>query len=110
MNDQLNGAHAPPPPNPLGEAIARHASMLLKANSLPNGMMQINAAQLYCDLELAQVRIEVLFEALVVRSIVDPKDLTEKLRDKLNAESDELQAQLDTPQLQIARGSVPRNG
>jgi hypothetical protein len=61
MNDPTNGTQAPPPT--LSDAIQAHAQALLKANAMPNGMMAINPAQLYCDLELAQVRIEVLFEA-----------------------------------------------
>lgn len=113
MNDRLNGAVKQGiedlKTETLGGAIERHASTLLKANQLPNGMMQINPAQMYCDLELAQVRIEILFEALVARGMVDPAELTTKLRDKLNAESDMLQQQLDAPKLEIARGSIPRS-
>lgn len=108
MNDShINGA-AEPPKSQLGEAIARHASMLLKSNTLPNGMMQINAAQLYCDLELVQVRVEILFEALVDEGIIEPQAMIERLRAKLNAEADAMQAQLEEPQLQIVRGSIPR--
>jgi hypothetical protein len=107
MNDCTNGLEAPPPPiNPLAEAIQLHAAALLKANTNRNGMMAINPAQLYCDLELAQVRIEVLFEALVSMGAVDPQDLTLRLRAKLLAEVE----QLNAPQLEIASGSILRNG
>ena len=108
MNDHTNGASAPI--NPLGDAINRHAAMTLKMATLPNGMLQINPAQLLCDLELAQVRNEVLFEALVTRGLLDPTELAIMLRDKLNAESDEIASQLEQPQLEIVRGSIPRNG
>lgn len=108
MNDShINGAAAPAK-NPLGEAIARHASMLLRSNTLPNGMMQINAAQLYCDLELVQVRVEILFEALVDKGIIEPQEMIERLRVKLNAEADAMQEMLEAPQLEIVRGSIPR--
>lgn len=90
----------------LGAAIKQHADALVKANTMANGMMAINPMQLFVDLQIAQVRIEVLFEALVDCG-VDPKDLTARLRDKLLAEVEQLSA---APTIEIARGSVPRNG
>lgn len=104
----LNGAQVPV--NPLGAAIERHARTLLELNTLPNRMIQVNASQMMCELELTMVRIEVLFEALAELGIVQAKDLAEKLRNKLNAESDQMQDQINTPQLAIALGSIPRNG
>lgn len=106
-----NGGGAPPPENPattsgLSEAITQHAQALVKANTNASGMMGINPMQLFVDLELAQVRLEVLFEALVELG-VDPAELTVKLRDKLLAEVEQLSA---APTIEIARGSVPRNG
>lgn len=111
MNDRSNGA-APPEPTPapqsgLGEAIQKHARALVKANTMPNGMMGVDPRQLFVDLELANVRIEILFEALVECG-VDPGELTVKLRDKLLAEVEQLNA--PSSQIEIARGSVPRNG
>lgn len=107
----LNGA-APPGDNPgtsngLSDAIARHAAALMKGAIMPNGMMGINPAQLYCDSELHAVRLEVLFEALVKANMLDPAELTVRLRDKLNAESDQLDSQ-QNPQIQIATGDLPR--
>lgn len=107
MNERTNGTDAPPPLNPLGEAIRQHADALVKVNTMPNGMMQINPMQLFVDLELANVRIEVLFEALVETGAVDPAALTVRLRNKLLAEVEQLSA---APTIEIARGSVPRNG
>lgn len=107
MNERTNGIDAAPPaPNALGEAIQRHAAALLKANTNPNGMMAINPAQLFCDLELATLRIEILFEALVDMGVISPKQLVAKLTAKLVAEAEELNA----PQLEIASGSILRNG
>lgn len=105
MNERTNGLDAAPPANALGDAIQRHAAALLKANS-PNGAMRINPAQLFCDLELATLRIEILFEALVDMGVISPKDLVAKLTAKLLAEAEELNA----PQLQTAIGSILRNG
>jgi hypothetical protein len=108
MNDRSNGVapqDSPAATSGLGEAIDQHAQALVKANTLANGMMALNPMQLFVDLELANVRIEVLFEALVDCG-VDPAELTVKLRDKLLAEVEQLSA----PQIEIARGSVPRNG
>lgn len=104
---------APPPENPattsgLSEAITQHAQALVKANTNASGMMGINPMQLFVDLELANVRIEVLFEALVETGVVDPAELTVKLRDKLLAEVEQLNA--PASQIEIVRGSVPRNG
>lgn len=112
MNDRSNGA-APQEPTPaaqsgLGEAIQKHAHALVKANTMPNGMMGVDPMQLFVDLELANVRIEVLFEALVETGVVDPAELTVKLRDKLLAEVEQLNA--PSSQIEIVRGSVPRNG
>jgi hypothetical protein len=112
MNDRSNGA-APPEPTPaaqsgLSEAIHAHAQALVKANTNASGMMGINPMQLFVDLELAQVRLEVLFEALVEFGL-DPAELTVKLRDKLLGEVEQLNAAA-APQIEIARGSVPRNG
>lgn len=105
MNDShINGTEAPI--NPLGAAIERHARTLLNLNTLPNGMIQINASQLFVELELTMVRIEVLFEALAEAGIVQAKDLSTKLAAKLNAESDQMQAQINRPQLAIALGSL----
>jgi hypothetical protein len=107
MNERTNGIDAAPPAlNPLADAIQRHAAALLKANTNHNGMMAINPAQLYCDLELAQVRIEVLFEALVSTGAVDPQNLTTRLLAKLLEEVE----QLNAPKLEMARGTVLRNG
>lgn len=102
MNDQnLNGTAAPT--NPLSEAIKRHGRLLLKSSTLPNGVIAINAASMMCDIELLAARIEILFEALAKRGLVDGKEMIDALRDRLNAASDEMQEYLDTPQLQIAR-------
>lgn len=106
-----NGA-ATPDDNPatssgLSEAIQRHAIALTKAATMPNGMMGINPAQLYCDSELHAVRLEVLFEALVKAHVLDPAELTVRLRDKLNAESDQLDSQQPS-QIQVASGHLPR--
>lgn len=109
MNDQSNGAvpqESPAATSGLSEAIHQHAQALVKANMTPNGMMGVNPMQLFVDLELANVRIEILFEALVDCG-VDPAELTVKLRDKLLAEVKQLSA---APTIEIARGSVPRNG
>jgi hypothetical protein len=110
MNDPSNGASpqegTPASRSGLAEAITQHAQALVKANTNPNGMIGINPMQLFVDLELANVRIEVLFEALVDCG-VDPKDLTVKLRDKLLGEVEQLSA---APTIEIARGNVPRNG
>jgi hypothetical protein len=111
MNDRSNGTAAqdeiPAAHSGLGEAIHAHAQALVKANTNASGMMGINPMQLFVDLELAQVRLEVLFEALVDLG-VDPAELTVKLRDKLLAEVEQLSAA--TPTIEIARGSIPRNG
>jgi hypothetical protein len=104
---KLNG-DKPPPASGLSEAIERHGKTLVKAATNPNGLMAINPAQLYCDSELHAVRLEVLFEALVKAGVVDPAELTVRLRDKLNAESDQLDAQMATPQIAIAAGPLPR--
>lgn len=106
MTERTNGTDAPPP-NPLGEAIRLHAQALVNANTNASGMMGINPMQLFVDLELANVRIEVLFEALVETGAVDPVALTVRLRNKLLAEVEQLSA---GPTIEIARGSVPRNG
>jgi hypothetical protein len=109
MNERTNGATAAEPPKPsgLGEAITQHADALVKLNTASNGMIQINPMQLFVDLELANVRIEVLFEALVETGVVDPQALTVRLRNKLLTEVEQMRG---TPQIEIARGSVPRNG
>jgi hypothetical protein len=110
MSDQTtNGASEPNPAvsSGLGEAITRHAAALMKAARMPNGIMGINPAQLYCDGELHAVRIEVLFEALVEAGVLDPATLAVRLRDKLNAESDELERE-EPPQIQVASGAIPR--
>jgi len=109
MTERTNGAapSEPPQSSGLAEAITQHAEALVKLNTTPNGMMQINPMQLFVDLELANVRIEVLFEALVETGAVDPAALTVRLRDKLLAEVEQLSV---APQIEIARGSVPRNG
>lgn len=106
MTERTNGTDAPAPTNLLAEAIRLHAQALVNANTNASGMMGINPMQLFVDLELANVRIEVLFEALLDCG-VDPKDLTLKLRQKLLAEVEQLSA---APTIEIARGSVPRNG
>lgn len=106
MNERTNGLDAAPPANKLGEAIQRHAAALLKANTNSNGIMAIDPMQLFCDLELATIRIEILFEALVDMGVVSPKDLVAKLTAKLLAEAE----QLNAPQLQIAIGTLLRNG
>lgn len=111
---KLNGDKAAPADNPAGsiglaEAIQRHATALMKAATMSNGMMGINPAQLYTDSELHAVRLEVLFEALVVAGVVDPAALTIRMRDKLNAESDQLEQQ-QTPQIQVASNTLPRRG
>jgi hypothetical protein len=110
---KLNGDKPPQADNPaaqsgLSEAISRHATALVKAATLPNGMMGINPAQLYCDSELHAVRLEVLFEALLSLNLIDPADLTVRLRDKLNAESDQLEQQLAAPQIALVTGGLPR--
>lgn len=110
---KANGGTPPPDnsaiPGGLGEAIKQHAQALVKANTNANGMMGVNPMQLFVDLELANVRIEVLFEALVETGALDPAKLTVKLRDKLLAEVEQLNA-VPAPTIEIARGSVPRNG
>jgi hypothetical protein len=108
MTERTNGAATQPPQSTgLAEAITQHAEALVKLNTTPNGMMQINPMQLFVDLELANVRIEVLFEALVETGVVDPQALTVRLRNKLLTEVEQMRG---TPQIEIARGSVPRNG
>jgi len=115
MNESSNGKlplaaavqDATTPPPTLGEAIQMHAAALLNSSRTPNGMLAINPAQLYCDLQIAAVRIEVLFEALVECGMIDPAAMSAKLRNKLLAEVEQLNA---GPQIAIARGSVPRNG
>jgi len=109
MNERTNGTAAAPPANALGEAIQRHAAALLKASTNAQGMMAINPAQLYCDVELANLRIEILFEALVQAGVIQPGDLVQKLTAKLHFEAGQLEAQ-DGPQIQLATGSIPRNG
>lgn len=106
MNERTNGIDAPPTPNALAEAIQRHGAALLKANTSSNGMFAINPMQMFCDLELATVRIEMLFEALVEAGIINPKDLVVRLTAKLLAEAEELNA----PQLEIASGNILRGG
>lgn len=111
---KLNDDKAAPADNPaassgLAAAIQRHATALMKAATMSNGMMGINPAQLYTDSELHAVRLEVLFEALVVAGVVDPAALTVRMRDKLNAESDQLEQQ-QTPQIQVANNALPRRG
>lgn len=110
MNEKETNGAAPPEETEISLAIKRHAAMLLRINTMPNGMMAINPAQLFCDIELLTVRLEVLFEAMVERGLIDPQALVERMRDKLSAESDEMERQLaDGPQLQIVHGSLPRN-
>lgn len=99
---EINGSKAPI--NPLGEALERHARTLLKLNELPNGMIQLNASQLFCDLEVTMVRIEVLFEVLAEAGLVDAKALAERLCAKLNAESDQMQGQINEPRIALALG------
>jgi hypothetical protein len=112
---KLNGDKAAPAAeNPatqsgLAEAIQRHAATMVKAVTNPQGLMAINPAQLYCDSELHAVRLEVLFESLVKAGVVDPAELTMRLRDKLNAESDQLEELQKEPQIQLVTGRVPRN-
>lgn len=103
-NGATETADNPATSSGLSEAIDRHAKSIMKAATMPNGMIGVNPAQLHCDSELHAVRIEVLFEALVEVGVLDPAKLTVRLRDKLNAESD----QLETPQIAIATGNLPR--
>lgn len=107
MNERSNGIDAAPA-SALSDAIQQHAAALLRANTNPNGMMAINPAQMFCDLELATLRIEILFEALVDAGIISPGALVAKLTAKLLAEAEHLNA--PAPQIEIIRGTVPRNG
>lgn len=106
MNEgKSNGAEPAGPVNPLGDAITEHAKALVKAATQLTGQMTINPVQMYCDLEFALVRIDVMFEALVELGVLDPARLSIKLRDKLKAETEFLK----TPQLAIVpAGSVLR--
>lgn len=110
MNERSNRLDAAPPASTLAEAIHRHAAALLKASTNANGMMAINPAQLFCDVELANLRIEILFEALVQAGVIQTGDLVQMLTAKLLAEAEELGAQALSSQIQIATGRVPRNG
>jgi len=93
----------------LAGALRAHAQALVKASTAPNGMMmQINPLQMFVDLELANVRIAVLFEALVETHAIDPAALTVKLRDKLLGEVKQLEEDA-AQKILIARGKVPRN-
>lgn len=104
MNDRSNGAADTETVLPLGQAIKDHATALIKANTRLDGQVQINPLQLYCDVELSAVRLEVLFEALVERGLIDPAVLMTKLSAKLKAETEFM----NKPQLAIERGSVRR--
>jgi hypothetical protein len=100
QHQSSNGAT--PPVNPLGKAIEDHARALIKHSTLPTGQTAINPVQMMLDLALAQVRIEVLFEALVERGLADPPDLMARLRAKLEAEIEFMNA----PQLALAPASI----
>ena len=92
----------------LAAAVTRHHEALIRANTRPDGMMAINPMQMFCDLALAETRLEVLFEFLRDEGTLDPAVLTVKLRDKLLAQAEELE-KFTTPQIAIAAGRVPRN-
>lgn len=103
MSERSNGVDHTASVNPLADAITEHAKALVKSATQLTGQMTINPVQMYCDLELALVRIEVMFEVLVEVGVLDPARLSIRLRERLLAEV----KQLNTPQLAIVTGSVP---
>jgi hypothetical protein len=102
---EMNGTAGPPAASSSGltEAINAHARALIAANTDPNGMMAVNPMEIFVDLELAQVRIEVLFEALCAKGMIDPAALTVMLRDKLLKEVAELD---ERPRITLPIGNV----
>jgi hypothetical protein len=90
--------------------VERHQAALLKLNTGRDGMLQVNLGQLFLDLALTEVRIEILFEALRDAKVIEPQVLVKMLADRLHAESQQMEQLAAGPQIAIASGRVPRNG
>jgi hypothetical protein len=67
----------------LREACLLHAQTLIRAISLPSGVVKIDAAQLFVDHELLAVKVALIFEALERLGVIDGADMVVRLRDKL---------------------------
>lgn len=103
----VNGS-SPASGSGLHEAIQRHAQALANANTRPDGTMQVNLLQMFGDLALAEVRIEILFEA-IRDGVSEPHALTKMLTERLHQNARELE-DLIKPQIAIPSRRVPRNG
>jgi hypothetical protein len=106
--EEMNGS-SPASGSGLAEAVRRHQQALVKVNTRPDGAVEVNVGQLFLDLALAEVRIEVLFEILRDELGVAPATLMRRMRDLLLKNAKELE-DLTRPQIAIASGRVPRNG
>lgn len=107
-----NDGAAPPT---LADALTMHARALMDASTKINpatnqANVAINPAQLFCDLALAEVRIELMFTLLVETGILDGKKAGDRLRTMLLHETEQLNSMKRDPSLiQVAHGTVPRN-
>lgn len=106
-------AERPPEPSPLQQAIQRHGAALIALNTIqgPRGASQVavDPRQMMIDIELATVRLEVLFLALIKAGAIDGNVLTELLTNKLNDEALQMEVRREReqgPQIQVAPASL----
>ena len=101
----------------LAEALEMHTRALLAVSTRVDpqsrqGVVEVNPAQLMTDVAHIELRVDVLFEALVDAGILQPRAIVDCLRKRLIAETEELSNMKPEVRslIQVARGNVPRNG
>lgn len=113
MSGPINGS-----PRPLAQssglpaAMEAHREAVKRTATQPNGTYSVDVLSMLCELELYQLKQEVVFEALVDQGILDPVKMVQKLTARLEAETKLLNDAHRQRIVQAVGGVLrpPRNG
>lgn len=111
--DKPNGAageQTPAQGSGLLDVMNAHAQALVKARTRADGKAMIDPMQLVVDAELLSVKVALLFEVMVELGGMDSATLVVRLRDKLIAETQQIESEALRQRLAFASGHVPRRG